>query len=109
MIDIQDKLDEWLAGNTEAQKYVDKVYYLPELEAVPDDVTHIIRLASVQSAERQFRIGFVCKQQFAVFLDAILALIATQGGKLDEGNLPTPPTKMKTTQATPLGKKSNRI
>ena len=77
-MDIQQRLDDWLASNPEAQKYVDKLYYVPEGEAAPDDATHRLRLTSMHSAERGLTIALVVKPQFAVFLDALLAMIATQ-------------------------------
>src|SRR4030095_2468020 len=72
------KLDELLAGNPEAQKYVTKLYYVPESEAVPDDATHVLRFSSMLSSERALRIGIVAVPAFAAFLDAMLALLATQ-------------------------------
>ena len=77
-MDIQQRLDDWLASNPEAQKCVTKLYYVPEGEAPPADATHTLRLGSVQSAERHLTIALVVKPEFAVFLDALLAMIATQ-------------------------------
>jgi hypothetical protein len=77
-MDIQQRLDDWLASNPEAQKYVEKLYYVPEGEVPPADATHRMRLTSMQSAERALTIAAVVKPEFAVFLDALLAMIATQ-------------------------------
>ena len=80
-IDIQAKLDEWLAANPDAQKYVSKLYYLPGLPGttpLPADVTHTIRLGSAISIERALLIGLVVLPQYAVVLDALLAMLVTQ-------------------------------
>jgi hypothetical protein len=77
-MDIQQRLDEWLASNPAAQKYVTQLYYVPEGEVPPADATHILRLTSMQSPERALRVAVVVKPGFAAFLDALLAMIATQ-------------------------------
>ena len=59
-IDVQAQLDAWLEGNEAAQKYVSKLWYLPEGEPAPPDVTHTIRLASIVAAER------CCSTRFSV-------------------------------------------
>lgn len=79
-IDIQSELDEWLASNEAAQKYVEKLYYLEDGEVAPDDVTHTLELQSMTSDERSLEVGAVVKPQFAAFLDALLAMIATNPG-----------------------------
>ena len=53
-------------------------YYVPEGEVPPADATHILRLTSMQSPERALRVAVVVKPGFAAFLDALLAMIATQ-------------------------------
>jgi hypothetical protein len=79
-IDIQQALDNWLASNPAAQIYISKLYYVPDNHPVPADATHKVRLSSQTSAERQLTIAAVVKPEFAVFLDAILAMLATGGG-----------------------------
>ncbi len=77
-IDIQAQLDAWLEGNQAAQKYVSKLWYLRDDEPPPPDVTHTIRLASILAADRALVIGIAVVPPYAVMLDAILALVATQ-------------------------------
>jgi len=77
-MDIQAKLDEWLEGNAAIQKYVTKLWYIPEGEDAPSDVTHKLRLSSDTSAERALTVGLVVKPEFATVLDGLLAMIATQ-------------------------------
>lgn len=77
-VDIQARLDQWLDENTAAQKYVEKLWYIPEGEAPPPEVTHVIKLSSVASAERQLKIGLVVKPGFAQMLDALLAMLGTR-------------------------------
>jgi hypothetical protein len=81
-VNIQDALDNWLAENPDAQKYVSKLYYVAEGTEVPADATHKVRLSSMLSEERQLTIAAVVLPQFAAFLDMILAMIATQGGTI---------------------------
>jgi hypothetical protein len=81
--DIQKKLDEWLAANPEAQKYVSKLYYVPEGTKAPKDATHSVVLASVGTPERHLMIAAVVVPEFATFLDMILALVATQPPRVD--------------------------
>jgi hypothetical protein len=78
-MDIQKFLDEKLAENPEAQKYVEKLWYIPHGEAPPPEVTHTIRLSSVQSpVQREITVGLVVKPPYAAALDALLATAATQ-------------------------------
>jgi hypothetical protein len=77
-INIQQALDDWLAGNAAAQQYVTKLWYLPAGQPAPPDVTHRIAVTSNVSADRALTIGLVVKPQYAVMLDALLALVATQ-------------------------------
>lgn len=76
-IDIQQKLDDWLASNPQAQKYVSKLYYVEDGALPPEDVTHTVELQSMTSDDRTLTVGAVVKPEFAVFLDAILAMVAT--------------------------------
>jgi hypothetical protein len=77
-MDIQQRLDQWLADNPEAQKYVTKLYYVPAGTAAPADATHQVRVSSVQSVERALTIAMVVVPQYAVMLESILALVGTQ-------------------------------
>lgn len=77
-IDIQAQLDHWLASNPAAQKYVTKLWYVPAGLEPPPDVTHMIELRSQLSAERSISIGLVVVPEFAIILDGLLGLIATQ-------------------------------
>jgi hypothetical protein len=76
-MDIQTKLDEILEQNPDLQKYVSKLYYLPDDADIPSDVTHVLALASASSLERRLQIGAVVIGQYAVLLESLLALIAT--------------------------------
>lgn len=78
-MDIQTKLDEWLANNPEAQKYVSKLYYVPEGQQAPPDATHKIRLNSQKAHERALNIALVAIPPYSAYLDMLLALVATQG------------------------------
>lgn len=77
-IDIQQLLDSFLESHPEAQQYVSKLWYLPEGTTPPLDVTHTIRLQSLTATDRAISIGLVVYPQYALMLDALLALIATQ-------------------------------
>lgn len=77
-LDIQAKLDFWLESNPSAQKYITKLWYIPQGQKPPADVTHTVRLGSVASPERALSIGLVVKPEFALLLDALLAMAATQ-------------------------------
>jgi hypothetical protein len=76
-IDIQAQLDKWLEGNPEAQKYVTKLWYVPEGQQAPTECTHKIRLNSVSAQERALSVGVVATKEFALFLDMVLSMIAT--------------------------------
>lgn len=86
-VNIQEELDKWLAENPQAQKYVSKLWHLIPGQPVPADVTHKIALQSETSAERALAIGCVVVPEFAMFLDMLLAMIATNPG----GSIPVPP------------------
>lgn len=77
-MDIQKKLDEWLASNPEAQKYVNKLWFVPDGGEVPEDATHTFRVQSVQSEERKLVIAADVVPEYAVFLDMLLSMVATQ-------------------------------
>jgi hypothetical protein len=78
-MDVQKWLDDKLAANAEAQKYVSKVWFIPVGQPTPDDVTHVLTLRSASSPFlRELTIGLVVKPEFVVALDAILAMVTTQ-------------------------------
>lgn len=77
-IDIQAKLDELLAGNPDVQQYITKVWYVPEGQPVPPDVTQIVTVASVTSADRVLRLGVVMVPKYAALIDMLLAMVVTQ-------------------------------
>lgn len=77
-MDIQAQLDKLLADNPDLQKYVTKLWYIPDGDTAPADVTHTLRLGSQSSIERHLTIGLVATPQFAVILETLLALAATQ-------------------------------
>jgi hypothetical protein len=76
-MDIQQKLDEWLAANPDAQQYVSQLYYVPEMARLPEDATHVVRLASAPAPERQVTIAAVVVPKYAVVVDLLLAMVAT--------------------------------
>lgn len=75
IIDVQTTLDNWLDSNAEAQKYVSKVYYLPEGADIPRDVTHMNRLTSVWHPDLELRLGVVAKLETAALANVLLGLI----------------------------------
>jgi hypothetical protein len=76
-MDIQKKLDEWLAANEDAQKYIARLYYLSGEGEVPKDVTHTVQMESVTAPEREFTVGIAATQQGAILFETLLALLAT--------------------------------
>lgn len=81
-VDIQAELDKWLASNPEAQKYIEKLYYVPDGAEVPAGVTHLLELRSQTSPERALLVGIDATPEAAAFADAMLALVATQPPKV---------------------------
>lgn len=77
-MDIQAMLDQLLANNPQIQKYITKLYYVPEGQKPPQDATHTVTVASAKSVERRIMIAAVVKAQYALLVDAILALVGTQ-------------------------------
>ena len=73
---IQKKLDELVEDNEELQNYVSKLYYVVPGDKIPLDATHTLSLASVREASRALNVAAVCVPEFALKLEAILALIA---------------------------------
>lgn len=76
-MDIQTQLDEWLANNPDAQKYITALYYVPDGGTIPATATHVLRLNSATSLDRALTVALDVKPEFAVMLDALLAMIAT--------------------------------
>lgn len=76
-VDVQAWLDTWLAGNPSAQKYVEKLWYIPQGKPIPTDVTQTIMLASATSKERHLQVGVVVKPPYAMTLDMLLAMLGT--------------------------------
>jgi hypothetical protein len=65
-------------GNNAATDFGGDLGYMrPRVRSDPE-VTHTVRLTSAHSAERALRVGLVVVPKFAVFLDTLLAMIATQ-------------------------------
>lgn len=74
-IDIQQKLDDALAGSEEAQKYIDKVWYLPSGTPVPPAVTHNLVLTSARNTDDSLHLGIVANDKTAALADVLLALM----------------------------------
>jgi hypothetical protein len=74
-IDVQETLDQWLAGNAEAQKYLHKIYYVPEGANIPGPVTHMNRLTSIAHPDLELRLGVVATEETAAAANVILGLI----------------------------------
>jgi hypothetical protein len=74
-IDVQGTLDTWLEGNPEAQKYIRKIYYVPEGAEIPPDVTHMNRLTSAHHLDLELRLGVVATAETTAIANVILGLI----------------------------------
>jgi hypothetical protein len=82
IIDVQDTLDAWLAGNTEAQKYLHKIFYVPEGASVPGAVTQMVRVTSVHHPDLELRLGCVATTETAVIVNVLMGLIGrAEGGR----------------------------
>jgi hypothetical protein len=77
-VNIQQELDAWLAEHPDAQKYIEKLWYLDEDHEPALGVTHLLELRSATSPERALLIGVEAVPSFAVVLEALLALVSTQ-------------------------------
>jgi hypothetical protein len=75
IVDVQMTLDEWLENHPEAQKYVTKIYYLPDGAELPRDVTHLNRLTSIDHPDLDLRLGVVATAETAALADIILGII----------------------------------
>lgn len=78
LTDIQARLDQLLADNPQAQKYIAKLYYVPGGSKPPADTTHTLTLGSQLSVERHLMIGIVVKLPYSALVEALLALVGTQ-------------------------------
>lgn len=77
-MDIQKYLDDLLDGNAEAQKAIERLWYVPEGADMPAGVTQTLRLGSVLSPDiRALTIGIETKTPYGFLLDTVLSLIAT--------------------------------
>jgi hypothetical protein len=74
-VEIQQKLDAALAGSPEAQKYIDKVWYVPDGSTVPPGVTHNLVLTSVRDEANDLHLGIVANDKTAALADVLLALL----------------------------------
>jgi hypothetical protein len=74
-IDVQGTLDEWLADNPEAQKYVLKIYYVPAGADIPLATTHMVRTTSVDAPDLELRLGVVATPNTTAIANVILGLI----------------------------------
>lgn len=74
-VDIQQKLDDALAGSEEAQKYIDKVWYVPSGSPVPPAVTHNLVLTSARNTDDSLHLGIVANDKTAALADVLLALM----------------------------------
>jgi hypothetical protein len=79
--EIQDKLDAWVASDPAIQKYVTKVWYLPDDAEVPPTVTHTVRLAASKDEDLDLRLGVVATLETAAQANAILALLDVDAKK----------------------------
>jgi len=75
IVDVQKTLDEWLANNPEAQKYVTKIYYLPDGAEIPRAVSHLNRLTSVDHPDLDLRLGVVATLATQAVANVILGIL----------------------------------
>ena len=75
LVNVQDTLDAWLAGNAEAQKYLHKIWYVPEGDPVPPAVTQMVRVTSVAHPGLELRLGCVATTQTAVLVNVLMGLL----------------------------------
>jgi hypothetical protein len=74
-IDVQEKLDAWLAGDSATNQYVTKIYYVADGEPMPADVTHVVRLSSVRDEDLDLRLGVVATVEAAALANMLLGLL----------------------------------
>ena len=82
IMDVQETLDNWLAGNAEAQKYIKKIFYVPEGDAVPPAVTQMVRVTSIHHPDLELRLGVVATTETAVITNVLMGLI----GRLEDAD-----------------------
>jgi hypothetical protein len=75
ILDVQDTLDAWLAGNAEAQKYLHKIWYVPEGDAVPPSVTQMVRVTSINHPDLELRLGCVATTETAVIVNVLMGIL----------------------------------
>jgi len=75
IVDVQDTIDAWLAGNAEAQKYLHKIFYLPEGAAIPGVVTQMVRVTSIAHPGLELRLGCVATAETALFVNVLMGLL----------------------------------
>jgi hypothetical protein len=74
-IDVQATIDQWLDDNPEVDKYVTEIYYVPDGAEIPRDVTHMLRLTSVDHPDLELRLGAVATTATAALANVILELL----------------------------------
>jgi hypothetical protein len=84
---VQEWLDQLLEENSDWQQYIEKLTYLPEGSAVPDGTTQILAITSAKTTERQLVVACELVPQYAAYMEALLALIATS----PDAEIPEPP------------------
>jgi hypothetical protein len=79
--EIQQKLDDWLASEPEAQKYVTKIWYLPDDMATPPLVSHLVRLSAQSDEDLDLRLGVQATVETAKMVNALLGLLDADASK----------------------------
>lgn len=74
-IDVQATIDQWMNDNPDVEKYVTEIYYVPDGAEIPPDVTHMLRLTSVDHPDLELRLGAVATAATAALADVILGMI----------------------------------
>jgi hypothetical protein len=71
---IQNYLDDWLAGNPDAQEYLSKLYYVPEGYLAPADASHQVRLHATATPTDHLTVAAVTTLKGAAFCDMLLSM-----------------------------------
>lgn len=79
-IDVQTTLDTWLEEHPDVEKYVMKLYYVPDGAEIPVAVTHMVRLTAVDEPELELRVGVVATPNTAAVANFILRMIGHSAG-----------------------------
>lgn len=74
-IDVQATIDEWIDEHPEVEQYVTEIYYVPDGAEIPRDVTHMVRVTSVEHPDRELRLGAVATPVTSAIVNVILGLI----------------------------------